>query len=69
MSRLTMRLGGLAVAGLVWWRWPALVRRCGARGERARILNARRHPYLAAYLAIEAMGPCGGMALLMGLAV
>ena len=61
--------GRLAVAGLVWWRWPALVRRVGARGERARMLTARRHAYLGAYLLVEAMGSGGGMAFLVGLAV
>lgn len=59
----------LALAGLVWWRWAALVAWAGARGERAAVLAGRRDAYLLAYLLLEAMGPCGGMAFLVGLAV
>ena len=33
------------------------------------MLTARRHVYLGAYLFVEAMGPVGGMAFLVGLAV
>lgn len=63
-------LGGrIALAGLVWWRWAGLVRWAGAHGERARVLFRRRHAYLGAYLLVEAMGPGGGMAFVVGLAV
>ncbi|MCY4029644.1 MAG: hypothetical protein OXH75_25430 [Acidobacteria bacterium] len=67
-GRWWLLAGRVSLAGLVWWRWAWLVRRCGARDERARTLAARRHAYLAAYLVVEAMGPGGGMALLVGLA-
>lgn len=68
-GRWWLMAGRVSVALLLWRRWPALVRRRGVRGERARILIARRHPYLGAYLVVEAMGPGGGMAFLVGLAV
>lgn len=68
-GRWWLLAGRVAVAGLVWWRWPALVRRFGPGGGRARVLAARRHAYLAAYLALEAMGAGGGMAFLVGLLV
>ena len=68
-GRWWLLAGRAALAGLVWWRWPALVRRFGPGGERGRILAARRHVYFGAYLAVEALGPAGGMALLVGLAV
>ena len=62
---LAARLG---VAGLVWWRWTALVAWCGARGDRAAVLVGRRDAYLLVYLLLEALGPCGGLAFLVGLA-
>ena len=68
-GRWWLLAGRAALAGLVWWRWTALVRRFGPGGERGRILAARRHAYFVAYLAVEALGPGGGMALLVGLAV
>ena len=68
-GRWWLLAGRVSLAGFLWWRGPALVRRFGARGERARILIARRHAYFAAYLLVEGMGPGGGMALLVGLAV
>ena len=58
----------VALAGVVWWRWPALVAWSGARGERAAALASRRDAYLAGYLLLELLGPCGGLALLVGLA-
>ena len=68
-GRWWLLAGRVALAGLAWWRWPALVRRCGARGDGADALIGRRHAYLAAYLLVEALGPGGGMAFLVGLAV
>ncbi len=68
-GRWLLLAGRVSLAGLVWWRWSALVRRFGPGGARARVLLARRHPYLAAYLLVEALGPGGGMAFLVGLAV
>ena len=68
-GRWWLLAGRIAVAGLVWWRWTGLVRWAGARGERARVLFRRRHAYLGAYLLVEAMGPGGGMAFVVGLAV
>lgn len=68
-GRWWLLAGRISLAGLLWWRWPALVRRRCARGARADALTARRHAYLAAYLAVEALGPGGGMAFLVRLAV
>ena len=67
-GRWWLLAGRVALALLAWWRWGTLVRRF-ARGHRARTLIARRHVYFGAYLLVEALGPGGGMAFLVRLAV
>ena len=68
-GRWWLLAGRVSLAFLAWRRWPALVRRSRARGGRADALIARRHVYFGAYLLVEALGPGGGMAFLVRLAV